>query len=232
MANDSNKSYPRMPASAWWKLREKFNQTIPPQITADYIVSVLGGTSRSARANVMPALVPLGLVDEERKPTERATRWRDDASYPDVCREIRDAVYPGELLAAAPGPKVDRAEAVRWFMSTTRCGNAAAGKMAALYSILVEADPTGGKRGRGGSASTRTKGAEPEPPVSLATPAEARKPKDEAPAVDGARVATGHGPELPEVRLNLEIRIDASVTPEQIEMIFSSMAKHLYDRGN
>lgn len=33
---------------------------------------------------------------------------------------------------------------------------------------------------------------------------------------------------LPEVRLNLEIRIDASVTPDQIDHVFASMAKHLY----
>ena len=37
---------------------------------------------------------------------------------------------------------------------------------------------------------------------------------------------------MPEVRLNLEIRIDASVTPEQIDQIFASMAKHLYQRDD
>lgn len=42
-----------------------------------------------------------------------------------------------------------------------------------------------------------------------------------------------HGPlGMPEVRLNLEIRIDASVTPEQIDQIFASMAKHLYQRDD
>ena len=34
------------------------------------------------------------------------------------------------------------------------------------------------------------------------------------------------------MRLNLEIRIDASVTPEQIDQIFASMAKHLYRRDD
>ena len=37
---------------------------------------------------------------------------------------------------------------------------------------------------------------------------------------------------MPEVRLNLEIRIDASVTPDQIDQIFASMAKHLYQRDD
>ncbi|MCY3704165.1 MAG: hypothetical protein OXH08_01485 [Gammaproteobacteria bacterium] len=37
---------------------------------------------------------------------------------------------------------------------------------------------------------------------------------------------------MPDVRLNLEIRIDASVTPEQIDSIFASMAKHLYQRDD
>ena len=34
------------------------------------------------------------------------------------------------------------------------------------------------------------------------------------------------------MRLNLEIRIDASVTLEQIDQVFSSMAKHLYQRDD
>lgn len=37
---------------------------------------------------------------------------------------------------------------------------------------------------------------------------------------------------MPETRLSIEIRIDASVTPEQIDLIFMSMAKHLYGRDH
>ena len=36
---------------------------------------------------------------------------------------------------------------------------------------------------------------------------------------------------MPVIRLNLEIRIDASVTPEQIDQINASMAKHIGRRS-
>ena len=55
-----------------------------------------------------------------------------------------------------------------------------------------------------------------------------------SPAPGGSRQSAVHSGSLgmPEVRLNLEIRIDASVTLEQIDQIFASMAKHLYQRDD
>lgn len=59
-----------------------------------------------------------------------------------------------------------------------------------------------------------------------------KTPKAEDREGNGRRTAAVTNLEMPEMRLNLEIRIDASVTLEQIDQVFSSMAKHLYQRDD
>ena len=223
------KTYPYLPAKAWWTLRQKFNQSIPPQVTPPYLVAVLGGKERSAKGNVLPALKAVGLIDQDGATTNRATLWRDDTSYSDVCSEIRDELYPPDLLNAIPGPSIDKSAAKRWFMTTTGCGEQAAKKMAAMYSLLTEADPSGGEK------VTTPKPNNPTPLESKKKPKKAVSSEKPDPADrqdSGSRGAAVPSLDMPEMRLNVEIRIDASVTPEQIDLIFASMAKHLYGRDD
>ena len=137
-------TYPSLPATAWWALRKKFHQTIPAQVTPLYLATVLDMQETSARANVLPGLKAVGLIEEDGATTARASQWRDDESYPDVCRQIREELYPEVLRDAVPGPSIDRGAAQRWFMKATGTGQAATSKMVALYSLLTEADPSGG----------------------------------------------------------------------------------------
>ena len=224
-------TYPYLPAKAWWALRKKFRQSIPPQVTPSYLVLVLGGKESTAKWNILPPLKAMGLVADGGAPTDRAKLWRDDASYSEVCSLIRSELYPPELLDAIPGPEIDKVSAERWFMTKTGCGEQAAGKMAAMFALLTTGDPSLGDATTGRKQKKRTQAAAKKRP--------ATKPGD------GARQGSGnhrqgppHDPlappslEMPEMRLNLEIRIDASVTPEQIDQIFLSMAKHLYHRDD
>ncbi len=103
MANDQI-SYPMIPLKTWWELRKKFIQSIPGVVTAGYLAASLDMKEVSARANVLPYLVQLGIVDDEGRTVDRARQWRDDTQYPDVCREMREDVYPRELLDAVPNP--------------------------------------------------------------------------------------------------------------------------------
>ena len=112
-------------------------------------------------------------------------------------------------------------------MSATGCGEQAARKMAALYSLLTKADPSGGEK------PTAPKPRRTKPSGSKAEATKPFVPEKQEP-VNELHVPP-HGVrnlEMPEMRLNLEIRIDASVTPEQIDQIFASMAKHLYRRDD
>ena len=221
------KPYHYIPAKSWWALRKQFNTSIPKPVTLAYLVAVLSITEGSAK-DLLRGLQAVGLVDEDDPTMERATLWRDDNSYSEVCRQIRGELYPPELLEAIPGPEIDKQAARRWFMTDTGCGEKAAIKMTAMYALLVKADPSVGDENNA-SKSKQTKSQE-----AKIQPIPSDEPQQPEPAnqqQDPPHVPV-LGLEMPEVRLNLEIRIDAGVTPEQIDLIFESMAKHLYRRDD
>ena len=221
-------TYPFITATAWWALRRKFNQSIPNQVTPRYLVSVFGGSEATLRRNVLQGLKIVGLVDEDGVTTEKAQRWRDDTTYPEVCSRIVNDIYPEELQSAAPGPTVDRAAAKRWFMVSTRCGEPAGRRMAAMYALLVEANPVAGDEAKVNKLK-KVMGPKSKRPATPSDGPQQPQPASNRHDPPRARVDNLN---MPEMRLSLEIRIDASVTPEQIDQIFASMAKHLYRRDN
>ena len=219
-------SYPKMPVSAWWTLRTKFRQTVPTHVTPSYLATVLEMRESSAKTNVLPALKDLGLVAADGKPTPLAHRWRDDEAYSGVCKELVEAVYPSELRDAIPTPSDDgesHKQAAEWFMRTTGVGQAAARKMAAMYRLLAQARLPVAEEVASRTRKRRvSSGSKPASPVN-------DKP---APVPDGTPHKASTRIEMPELRISLEVRIDSSTTPEQIDHIFASMAKHLYDRDH
>ena len=130
-------TFPNIPVTHWWKLRDKFQQSIPSTVTPGYIAAALTMQENSAKANVMPPLIAFGIIDENGKPQDRAIRWRDDGNYASVCEEIRNEIYPKELLEALPPPAPDRSSVERWFANRTGSGKIAVGKMTATYLLLL-----------------------------------------------------------------------------------------------
>ena len=226
---EQKKSFPMLPIAHWWALRKKFKQSIPGVVTDSYIATVLDMAVNSARANVLPFLKTLGIIDEDGKTLERAKLWRDDEHYPEVCKAILSEVYPAELLEAVPNPAEDRGPAERWFAQETGAGAAAVGRMAALYSLLVEADPSkepeqekGGRAKKPAPEPTRAKAGKRTAAAGPPSPATPRRAAD----------STSQEPQHPTgININLQIHISADATPDQIDQIFSSMAKHIYKRG-
>jgi hypothetical protein len=222
MAEDQ-KTFPMLPIGHWWLLRKKFKQSIPGIVTDGYLSTVLDMQPNSARANVLPYLRQLRIIDDEGKPTERATLWRDDEHYPQVCKAILDEVYPNELLHAVPDPNTDRARTERWFAHKTRAGEAAVRRMAALYAVLAEADaakqPDNEKKQPAAARPVRARR------VTAAVPAAVRAPAN-PPSVPQPQPLVAPG-----ININLQVHISADATPDQIDQIFASMAKHIYQRG-
>jgi hypothetical protein len=228
MAEVERKSFPRISAKSWWTLRDRFRKSIPSVVDETYLSSVLGVSERSAKANDLPPLRTLGLIDGTGKPTERAVRWRDDRHYPEVCAEIREEVYPQALRDIAADPKTDRGELSRWFSTTTRAGEAAVAKMTATYVLLTEADPkstsTGPekaeKRARPNKPAIAKRGAaQIDRPAHLEDSNSGRVPPPVQEASDGQR--------NPSIHFDIQIHIAPETSADQIEAIFASMAKHL-----
>jgi hypothetical protein len=197
-------------------------------VTDNYLATVLEMKVESARANVLPFLRQLGIIDEEGRTGERAKLWRDDEHYPEVCKAILDEVYPRELLEAVPNPDQDRPRAERWFANQTGSGEAAAARMAVLYSVLVTADPSKAPDERARKTGQEQTGAKKEKKPGSAQAHAAPAPVT-APAAAAEKVTPHQMP--PGININLQVHISADSTPDQIDQIFASMAKHIYQRG-
>jgi hypothetical protein len=224
---EQKKPFPMLPIAHWWALRKKFKQSIPGIVTDKYLATVLEMEVNSARANVLPFLKTLGIIDDEGKTTDRAKLWRDDIHYPEVCQAIVKEVYSKDLIEAVPNPNQERSQAERWFANHTGTGHAAVRRMAALYATLVEAD------------ASKQPGQEKKSPPKKAQkqhtkPRETRMAKAAAnetassPLPSSTQALSGPIPIAPGININLQIHISADASSDQIDQIFASMAKHIY----
>jgi hypothetical protein len=223
-------SYPTIPAKQWWGLRNKFKQSIPPNVTSGYLAAALNMGEDSAKANILPALRTMKIIDQDGKPFERAKRWRDDEQYPSVCEEIRQEIYPSELVHALTPPSPDREAVERWIANKTGSGESAAGKMASLYLRLCEANPAAGQDVTNVNSSKPSQKTNKSKPVSAT-----KKSKDINENAVNTNENTQAQTQIPvsklkpisSLHIDIQIHIAADSSNAQIDQIFASMAKHL-----
>lgn len=223
-------TYPTIPAKQWWGLRNKFNQSIPPNISQGYLAAALSMSEDSAKANVLPALRALKIIDQDGKPLERAKRWRDDEQYSSVCDEIRQEIYPSELIHALPPPSPNRESVERWIANKTGAGENAAGKMASLYLLLCEANP---KAGQDVATATPTKlNRKANKPKTVPATKSSKNTNENAPISSEnisahAQKTVSISKPVPSLHIDIQIHISSDSSNTQIDQIFASMAKHL-----
>ncbi len=230
------RTYPNLPDANWWALRRRFQQTMPREVDASYLATVLDIGEPAAR-NLVGPLRAVGLIDEDGRPTDLALAWRDDEQYRQVTTTMLETVYPQGLRDAAPPPGPDRGAVVRWFSRTTGAGQAYTERMARFYLLLAAGDPAGADQPpaerlvRQGQPATQTRprtgrstgrAATPARGAAVPAPQEQQTPTP-APAHRQAQ--------QPSVHIDIQVHIDPASTAEQIDQIFASMARHLYDRG-
>ena len=139
MAEEKKSSFPMLPVAHWWSLREKFKQSIPGVVTENYLATILNIQANSARVNILPSLKTIGLIDSDGKTNqELAKAWRDDSNYAEVCKEIRERIYPEDLFSAVPNHSEDKEAVKRWFANQTGSGVSAVNKMASFYITLAK----------------------------------------------------------------------------------------------
>lgn len=219
-----------LPVGHWWTLRKKFKQSIPGVVTDNYLATVLEMNVNSVRANVLPFLKSLGIIDDDGKTTEQAKLWRDDGHYPDVCKTIVNKVYPKELLEAVPNPNENRDAAKRWFANHTGAGESACNRMAALYTVLIEADSTSQPDGK--KLSSKPKSQNNKNTKSTTKNNKKQSVTEKSSSYDSPPpVSASNRNEGPDININLQIHISADASSDQIEQIFAAMAKHIYKRG-
>lgn len=242
--NNGGEAIPSFPAKHWFNLRKQFQKAIPKEVTPSYLATVLDMQEISAKNNIHRPMKIIGLISQDNKPTELANRWRHDDEYKDVCAEIVNNIYPQGLKDAFQNPTNDDFQRVKsWFSRNMSVGEAAADKMASLFILLHEADLSKVEdytRNRKGNSENNSK------PLRLSgkkTKAEngsfnsqikssARGQNDYESADD--KTANDARPQPaapnslnPSLHIDLQIHISPESSTDQIDAIFSSMAKYL-----
>jgi hypothetical protein len=151
-----------------------------------------------------------------------------------VCKEIQEEVYPQELIDAFPGPSVDREALERWFANRARVGEGAARQMANTYLLFLEANPSNQESAVGSTPAPRQRAT-----PSTGSRKSAQQVRDAKNTPDSTQAAVSMPPSptpaswptnSPALHIDVQIHIAADATPQQIDAIFASMAKHLYGR--
>jgi hypothetical protein len=212
-------SYPRIPAKVWWQLRSQSKKSPPKTIDAGYIATLCDVSDKTAQ-NMIPSLRAIGLITNDGKTTDRLHEWRDDESYPKVCSQILAEVYPAELREILPPPTPDRTQVSRWFTRKTQTGEIASNQMAAFYSLVSKGDPAESEQSENGEASKAKPKAVSKSPKKNGE--RANEPQ-RSPLIDPPSLKR-----TPSMHIDIQIHIAPQASPEQIDAIFSSMARHLY----
>lgn len=237
---DEKKSYPKIPRNNWFLLRDKFKQRTPEKVSPSYVATALGMSEASASANIIPPLRTFALIDDDGKPTDLAFDWRDDEKYPEVCKTILERVYPQELRDIFHNPADINVKGIEsWFARQTKSGEAAAKKSAAAYVMLLEADLSKAKATKDPKSSKQNSGVEKktvkqpaQKAAASASLAAKKAERQETPTTPDATPGTGGKPTFsPKLHVDIQIHISPDSSPEQIDKIFESMAKHLPFKG-
>jgi hypothetical protein len=231
MAENNRTTFPRIPESNWWTLRDQFVKTLPKEVSIGYLKSLLQLSTEAAAGNLLRPLKQLRLIDDDGKPTDLANDWRNDTKYAQACEKMLE-IYPQELRDLYGNAHADKKAVENWFQHTARLGSGTARQSAALYLLLLDATPKSGvdfakpklpvKSDRGKNEKVKP----PRPALESPTmPLDA--PVQPEPILQSETVSLKNWDDWFSLHVDLQIHISPEASAEQIDQIFASMAKHI-----
>jgi len=229
--NEIDKSFPKIAESNWWKLRNLFKQKVPASVTTTYLSAALSMSEVSANRNVIIPFKKMGILDDTGKPTDLAYDWRDDSKYPEVCQKLLESIYPEEVRNLFPAIDSDQKALTTWFMNYCRCGEAAAKMYASFYRLLLKADPSQPTETLLQKKKTTITVKPPKTSLSKKLTEAGQKEQESLDRENLSQPDKLHGSHgrMPQLHINIQLHIAPETTPEQIDKIFESMARHLKD---
>lgn len=223
--------YPKMPESNWWAVRAQFRKTIPSSVTASYLKTLLNLTSEKAASNLLSPLKQTKIIDDENKPTSRAIDWRDDTKYKDICQQIAEEIYPTELREIHQGPDFDKEAITNWFMSNAHLGEGAAKSTTAFYILLSTGEVRTDIDTLPAAKSKKSKKTKLEKRiVSNDIHTDRDEQKQTANKGESAASTSRNLYQSPSLHIDLQVHISSEASVQQVDAIFASIAKHLYEK--
>jgi predicted transcriptional regulator len=226
------KPFPYMSVATWATLRRAFFKNVPSKVTKNYLATALS-VSEGTAGNILPQLRNIGLIDKDGVPTELGKEFRFDTSYAAVCKTIVTSIYPDELRDLFPDADADVDSVAHWFMRHSGSGLASSKYPARFYLHLVSGELPSEEllpRAAKSSKSTTT----PKAASKVTQPSVAHTPPVQEAVETHPQATPAHAKprhqDGPSLHIDMQVHIDPAATPEQIDSIFASMAKHLYGR--
>lgn len=181
---------------------------VPPKASVVWLKSI--GFTSSNDASLLTVLKYIGMLDGSSVPTEVWRNYRGAHHGRVLANAIRDGY--SELFAVYPDAQSRSSTDIEHVISTSSsAGKQAIGKTVRTFQVLCEA------------ADFSATGVQPPDAKPKATitpdPANAQLPPAQQSGDDG-----------PSLHIDIQVHISPDSTPDQIDKIFESMAKHLYKK--
>lgn len=208
-------NYPQLPKGVWQGVWALLRKTPSRKMDEKALAAELGVQATAAKAYARE-LMKIGILDEEFRPTDLANRWRQNGKDSALIEEILEKSYPQDLRDLAPVGDIDRDKVIRWFISDG-LGEGSAKNKAATYIMLTEGidEESVSSPAKSSPKQSKARGEKNRDidPVKIKAKPDQRKPSD-------------GGDFKPELAVNIQIHISADASSDQIDAIFSSMAKY------
>lgn len=181
---------------------------VPPKASSQWLKTI--GFTSSNDTSLIGVLKQIGLVDPSGVPTSTWTKLRG-ARHKEV---LGSAIRTGyaDLFAVYPNAEQRNVtELEHVFSTSSTAGKQVIGKTVSTFKALCE---------------LATFSEESEPELNLSTES-IHQPVQARPSGRSQSVT----PNNPSVHIDIQVHIAPESTPEQIDQIFKSMAKHLYGKS-
>ena len=190
----------------------------PDVADSSFLKSIGFGTENDRR--ILKVWEFIGFVDESKNPTDRWSSYRNKEQAPKVLAGAITEAYSGLFRTYSNAYERDT-EALSNIISAAspKASQNVIGLVVSTFRELCDRADFGDGSGEVSEAATD----EPAPDQDRTSE------EVNTPAVQPTAPAT-MARSQPTVHINLQIHISAEAGPEQIDQIFASMAKHLYDR--
>ncbi|MGV3582033.1 MAG: DUF5343 domain-containing protein [Methylophilus sp.] len=206
-------------------MRKKLKSTMPKAITKSFVAAAMDIKEVSAQMNVIAPMKQLGLLDDNGAPTQLANKWRSDETYAAACKDMRENTYPQELLDLAPTVETEKSIIQSWISSHLMVGEESARQSTTVYLLLLEADAT---KQSELSVSVAAAANKTDKTIKRSSTIKPKQQPDEGnkipPDERNKKVRASFDQSM---NINIQIHISSETSAEQIDKIFSSMAKHL-----
>lgn len=184
---------------------------IPDKVTTRWLPTI--GFASANDRSIITVLKFVGLIDSSGVPTGAWRNYRGHASGKALGEAVETAY--SELFKTYPDAPHRSADDLKaFFRGHSNYGAQAVAKAVSTFQALCQNAEFGGTPHRSATG--------PDQP-------EASKPP--APAHNNPLTCHTPASSEPSLHIDLQVHISPEVTPEQIDKIFESMAKHLYKRS-